>query len=50
MTSGSIQDVSGLMYQKQVKGQKNTASDENDLKGRKMALLMMIYRECFKMP
>lgn len=33
MTSSSIQDISGLMYQKQVKGQKNAASDENDLSG-----------------
>ena len=32
MTSGSIQDVSGLMYQKQVKGQKNGAFDD-DLSG-----------------
>ena len=33
MTSSSIQDISGLMYQKQVKGQKSTASDDNDLSG-----------------
>lgn len=33
MTSSSIQDISGLMYQKQIKGQKNAASDEIDLSG-----------------
>lgn len=33
MTSSSIQDISGLMYQNQVKGQKNGASDDNDLSG-----------------
>lgn len=32
MTSSSIQDISGLMYQKQVKGQKNGAFDD-DLSG-----------------
>lgn len=33
MTSSSIQDISGLMYQNQVKGQKNGAFDDNDLSG-----------------
>ena len=33
MTSSSIQDISGLLYQKQVNGQKNTSSDENDISG-----------------